>query len=260
MKKDKQKLTKFIQKHWIAAYFCAALIIAVVVNIGMRLPIVSFNTSLKSDTWLTFWGSYLGGAIGCLPAIAAYRHSIDESNRQHQEFQEQLQESRKQADEQYGNMEKDRHLSHLPVIDNRLKYIKSLTDLSSVSISSIRILLEQGSIPNGYAPKTPDLVEIQNILKKNKLDVVLLNIRNVGHGPALAISLYFAASAFSIGTLAEQESCMILLCLNRNNERRYHLEFSFCDMLGWNYRQSHDFLLLTESSYLSPIDPPERVE
>lgn len=259
MKKGKQKLTKFIQKHWVAAYFCAALMIAVVVNIGMSLPITSFNTLLDEDDWLTFWGSYLGGAIGCLPALAAYRHSIDESNRQHQEFQEQLQESRKQAGEQYGNMEKDRHLSHLPVIDNQLTYIKSIADLSS-SFSSICVVLKQDTNASGHFQQAPDISEINEIIKTNRYDVVLLKIRNIGHGPALAIGLHFASSSFSIGTLAEQESCMVLLCLERTDTRAYHLEFSFSDMLGWNYQQSHDFQIGIARLFSAPIQPPERVE
>ena len=82
MKKLNHRLTKFIQDHWIGSYFLAILLLAIIINIGMQIPVISFNPSLDAPIWLTFWGSYLGGAIGCLPAIAAYRHSIDESKRQ----------------------------------------------------------------------------------------------------------------------------------------------------------------------------------
>ena len=259
MKKLNQKLTEFIKKHWLGSYVAVMLVIPGIVNGLMYLSIPTLP-DLNAPSWLDFWGGYLGSAIGCLPAIAAYLHTIDESKRQHQEFQEQLQESRKQAGGQYGNMEKDRHLSHLPVIDNHLTHINSTNDFSPVHSSSTHILLEQNYGASGYSIQTPSLTLINKILKRELHDIVLLNIRNVGHGPALAVYLHFAESSFSLGTLAEQESCMILLCLNRTNERRYHLEFSFSDMLDWNYRQSHDFLLGIERPFLSPINPPERVE
>ena len=243
---------------WLILYVLAILLVAGTINLFMNFAIPT-APGLTTSTWLTFWGSYLGGAIGCLPAIAAYRHSIDESNRQHQEFQEQLQESRKQAGEQYGNMEKDRHLSHLPVIDNQLTYIKSIADLSS-SFSSICVVLKQDTNASGHFQQAPDISEINEIIKTNRYDVVLLKIRNIGHGPALAIGLHFASSSFSIGTLAEQESCMVLLCLERTDTQAYHLEFSFSDMLGWNYQQSHDFQIGIARLFSAPIQPPERVE
>lgn len=163
MKKDKQKLTKFIQKHWIAAYFCAALIIAVVVNIGMRLPIVSFNTSLKSDTWLTFWGSYLGGAIGCLPALAAYRHSIDESDRQHKESEE------------------SRRLSVMPVFDCRIRYIS--TEYAKDDSSQYFVIDSNGTLREG---DFDDWLELDCYQKCNYIDLC-----NCGLGPALQAKLRF---------------------------------------------------------------------
>lgn len=165
MKKDKQKLTKFIQKHWIAAYFCAALIIAVVVNIGMRLPIVSFNTSLKSDTWLTFWGSYLGGAIGCLPAIASYRHSIDESSRQHKESEE------------------SRRLAVMPVFDCRIRYVS--TEYAKNNSSNF-FLVDPDGVLREAIDDGDDWSELYFCPDCNYIDLC-----NCGLGPALQVKLRF---------------------------------------------------------------------
>lgn len=163
MKKDKQKLTKFIQKHWIAAYFCAALIIAVVVNIGMSLPIASFNTLLDEDTWLTFWGSYLGGAIGCLPAIASYRHSIDESSRQHKESEE------------------SRRLAVMPVFDCRIRYIS--TEYAKDNSSQYFVIDSNGTLREG---DFDDWLELDCYQKCNYIDLC-----NCGLGPALQAKLRF---------------------------------------------------------------------
>ena len=244
---------------WILLYILGILLLAAIVNTLMGLAIPT-DASLNAPTWLGFWGSYLGGAIGCLPALAAYRHSIEESRRQHEEFQEQLQESRQQSDEQYKSTEKDRHASHLPVIDYDITHIESPVDFASVSLSSIRVVLLQGSDTSSVILKKLDVMEITGIIKNKQHDVVLLSIRNVGHGPALSVVLRCSSFSYPIRTLAENESCMILLCLNRTNSRTYHLEFTFSDMLGWNYRQSHDFMLGIEFPFPSPIQPPERVE
>nr|WP_326189664.1 hypothetical protein [uncultured Oscillibacter sp.] len=259
MKKLNHRLTKFIQNHWFGFYVVVMLAIPGIVNFLMNLAIPTLP-ELTAPTWLGFWGSYLGGAIGCLPALAAYRHSIEESRRQHKEFQEQLQESRRQSGEQYASTEKDRHAAHLPVIDYGITHIKSPADFSDVSLSSIRIVLVQLPNASGVSMEKLDIMEITGIIRNEQHDVVLLSIRNVGHGPALSVVLHCSSFSYPIRTLAENESCMILLCLNRTTSHAYHLEFSFSDMLGWNYRQSHDFLLGIEFPFPSPIQPPERVE
>lgn len=163
MKKSKQKLTKFIQKHWVAAYFCAALMIAVVVNIGMSLPITSFNTLLDEDDWLTFWGSYLGGAIGCLPAIAAYRHSIDESDRQHKESEE------------------SRRLAVMPAFDCRIRYVS--TEYAKDDSSQYFVIDFNGTLREG---DFDDWLELDCYPKCNYIDLC-----NCGLGPALQAKLRF---------------------------------------------------------------------
>lgn len=261
MKKLNLKFTAFIQSHWIGFYFLCMFAIAFTINLGMCAPIVSFNPSLEANDWLGFWGGYLGGAIGCLPALAAYRHSIDESKRQHEEFQEQLQESRRQSDTQYENMEKDRHLTHLPVMDNHLTLLKSISDLSLLSCPPIQVLYEQLPGTTGHYIRTPSQSELHRIFEKDDHDIILLNVRNIGHGPALSIRLFCeTASSVSIGALGEKDSYTFIFCLARSNNRSYHFKFSYSDMLGWNYQQSQDFQISGGRIFSSPIHSPKRVD
>ena len=69
---------------WICLYILVIIGIAGLINLLMSPSIPSIS-SIGAPTWLNFWGSYLGGAIGCLPAIAALQHSRREARRQHEE-------------------------------------------------------------------------------------------------------------------------------------------------------------------------------
>lgn len=64
---------------WLILYVLAILVVAGVIDLFMYLAIPT-APGLNAPTWLTFWGSYLGGAIGCLPlwrpsTITARRHA-----------------------------------------------------------------------------------------------------------------------------------------------------------------------------------------
>lgn len=259
MKKG-QKLTEFIQAHWLWAYVVAMLLIPGIVDGFMYLAIPT-RPDLTAPTWLTFWGSYLGGAIGCLPALAAYRHSIDESKRQHEEFQEQLLENRRQSDEQYKSAEKDRHLSHLPVIDNQITLLRSISDLSSISHPSIQVLYEQLPGSDGHYIRTPNQSELLRIFAKNDHDIILFHVRNIGHGPALSIKITSkTTSSVSIGALGEKDSYTFIFCLSPSGKSPHHFKFSYSDMLGWHYQQLHDFQIGVDRLFSAPIQPPEIVE
>lgn len=66
--------------HWIILYVVAILLVACAVN-GLMYLAVPTLPDLNAPTWLTFWGSYLGGAIGCLPALAALYDNRREARR-----------------------------------------------------------------------------------------------------------------------------------------------------------------------------------
>ena len=104
MKKLNHRLTKFIQNHWFGFYVVVMLAIPGIVNFLMNLAIPTLP-DLNAPSWLGFWGSYLGGAIGCLPALAALYDNRREARRQHEES------------------ERSRRLAVMPVFDCRIRYV-----------------------------------------------------------------------------------------------------------------------------------------
>lgn len=223
---------------WILGYVAVILVIAVVINVAMGLSIPT-SASLNGPSWLGFWGSYLGGAIGCIPALAALLHS------------------KAQAEEQKQNVEKDRHLANLPVLEDQILHIKKLSDLSQIGLSSISAILESSQDPKGYAMYDSTVGILREILEADSTDVMLLQVKNVGHGPALSVNLHFETTfEFPLGTLAEGETVNLILSLNRSPERTYPLKFSFGDMLNWKYSQSHEAYVGVARMFISPITPP----
>ncbi len=255
MKKDKQKLTKFIQKHWIAAYFCAALIIAVVVNIGMRLPIVSFNTSLKSDTWLTFWGSYLGGAIGCLPALAALYDNREEARRQHEENKE------------------SHRLAVIPVISCEICNIPySLEEMTSspTFFGAIFLDISEGfhdafrpSNASGYKEK---LKQYKNFHSND----VLFTFKNIGTGPALNVAVSCLGTPQNKSTLLKSigsnETTSFRLYIQIPSEAddnyrvQYDIEITFSDIFGNYYVQVQPLICTKDTCGLGNISRIELIK
>lgn len=230
------KKQKFLR--WLLIYILVILGIAIIVNVLMFLSIPT-DSSLNAPTWLGFWGSYLGGAIGCIPAFLALQHS-------------QL-----QSEAQRKDIEKDRHLANLPVLDDQILHIKKLSDLSSIGLSSINVILESRENLKGYSINDATAERLMEILETNSTDVLLLQVKNVGHGPALSVNLCFeTTSEFPLGTLAEGETFKLILSLNHYPERYYPLKFSFGDMLNWKYSQYHEAYVGISRTFLSPITPP----
>lgn len=89
---------------WILLYVVAILFVAGTVNVLMYLAVPTLP-DLNAPSWLGFWGSYLGGAIGCLPALEALYDNRREARRQHEES------------------EKSRRLAAMPVFDCRIRYV-----------------------------------------------------------------------------------------------------------------------------------------
>lgn len=232
MKKDKQKLTKFIQKHWVAAYFCAALMIAVVVNIGMSLPITSLNTFLDEHDWLTFWGSYLGGAIGCLPAIAAYRHSIDESDRQHKESEE------------------SRRLAVMPVFDCRIRYVS--TKKAKKRFSNFFLIDFNGKLCIG---DLEDWSELNCYPACHYMDLC-----NCGLGPALQAKLCFQDHRVDLFNLKNGYTSHYIFLfsskylLPSENEGTVHFTVECHDIYGNRYEQDLSFKVSRRLDHSNDVD------
>lgn len=220
MKKG-HKLTEFVQDHWISFYFAAALIVALIVNLGMSFPFASFNSYLDSGNWLGFWGSYLGGAIGCLPAIAAYRHSIDESKRQHAENEE------------------NRRLSVIPVFDCRIRYVSTKYAWKN-SLNFFLIDLNgklQEADENG-----DDWSELDCYQKCNFIDLC-----NCGLGPALQAKLFFNGHCVDLFNLQNGYTAHYIFLpsdkyfLSANTGSTVQFTIECLDIYGNHYAQDISF-------------------
>ena len=153
------KLKNFKKPHWLWLYTAALLCFALVVNTAMYLPIPTLK-SLSSDGWLGFWGGYLGGAIGCLPAIAALKEGHEESKRQNEE------------------REKDRRLSIMPVFRFELS--------PSPIIPAPSMKKEPQAIYFSEEVGFPDEL---NVMFYNVQPSYNLTIKNLGFGHAVNVSL-----------------------------------------------------------------------
>ncbi len=230
------KKQKFLR--WLLIYILVILGISIIVNVLMFLSIPT-DSSLNAPTWLGFWGSYLGGAIGCIPAFLALQHS------------------QMQSEAQRKDIEKDRHLANLPVLDDQIVHIKRLSDLSIIGSSSINVILESRENPKGYSINNATAEKLMEILESNSTDVLLLQVKNVGHGPALSVNLCFeTTSEFPLGALAEGETFNLILSLTRRPDSTYPLKFSFRDMLDWKHSQYHQVYIGLDLTLVSPISTP----
>ena len=220
MKKG-QKLTEFIQDHWISFYFAAALVVALIVNLGMSFPFASFNSSLNSGNWLGFWGSYLGGAIGCLPAIAAYRHSIDESKRQHEENEE------------------NRRLSVIPVFDCRIRYVS--TKYAWKNSLNFFLIDLNGKLQEAVEDSA-DWYELDCSPKCNFIDLC-----NCGLGPALQAKLFFNGHCVDLFNLQNGYTAHYIFLpsnkyfLSANIESTVQFTIECLDIYGNHYAQDISF-------------------
>lgn len=147
---------------WLILYVLAILVVAGVIDLFMYLAIPT-APGLNAPTWLTFWGSYLGGAIGCLPALAA------------------LYDNRKEARKQHAETEKNRRLAVMPVFDCRIRYIS--TEYAKDDSSQYFVIDSNGTLREG---DFDDWLELDCYQKCNYIDLC-----NCGLGPALQAKLRF---------------------------------------------------------------------
>lgn len=231
-------------KHfWFLLYIAAVLAVALLLNFLMWLPIPTFG-SLGAEHWLGFWGSYLGGALGCLPAIAALVENRRESKRQHEET------------------ERDRHFSRLPMIDSAIERISYISSLDPGTITAV-MEIDPGTV--SFRWKACDRAYLESLSWEKAL--FLLDLENIGFGPALDLSVRFLCDTdFSIGTLQEHQSFRLLVAISPEMVEPYidhgaqlQAEFSFKDILEWRYAQSQEFHILPDKAIFSPISSPEHL-
>ena len=234
------KIAALEKYSWIFRYIVAILFVALLLNFLMWLPIPTFGT-LRAEHWLGFWGSYLGGALGCLPAIAALVENRKESRRLHEET------------------ERDRHFSRLPMIDGAVERISSDTFFDPNSVDAVMSITYEGTSFRWKAISLPYVMDLQ---KENT--VFLLRMNNIGFGPALDLNITFLSNApFSIGTLQEQHTFQLLVSIppemlegRIGNHIVHQLAVSFKDILEWRYVQHQEFRILEKKAIFSPISSP----
>lgn len=230
---------------WIWIYAAVIVLLAGVINIFMWLPIPTFG-SLSETSWLGFWGSYLGGAPGCLPAIAA------------------LIEGRQQAKREHKEREKDRHFSHMPVFDCEMEYISDFSsDTFTLSdIKSIMMITASGCRFIWDPLHFPDIYDRTDLFGSFPLYV---RLKNVGLGPAMNAKVsIFGQRPFSIGQfpVGKEFAFMVILDSSSNNSLAGDLTatISFEDVFEWCYTQKQPFIKKSEGVTCLPIFSPQLQE
>lgn len=215
MKKNKEPT------HWLWKYVAAILLFAAAVNGAMYLPIPTLST-LTSGDWLGFWGGYLGGAIGCIPAIAALLHSQSEAKRLHEETAEAQRCSvlpifsvSTNAQFSIENLSKDTHCISLN--SDGKQQVKT-----PASHTSTRIFLD--SCPS------------------NDFSRYNCQLRNVGLGPALNLEVYVKTEAtpgqihVTLNAYGTGEAAHFLFCVPIKETSNIQILYS--DIFGNRYNQS----------------------
>lgn len=148
---------------WLVLYVFGILLVAVTVNLLMHLAIPTLP-DLNAPTWLGFWGSYLGGAIGCLPALAALYDNREEARRRHEENKE------------------SRRLAVMPVFDCRIRHVSH--KYAEKHFSDFFVIDSSGTLYK--ADDADDWIELDCRQECNYIDLC-----NCGLGPAIQAKLFY---------------------------------------------------------------------
>lgn len=228
--------------HWIWKYIVLMLFLAAAVNAVMYLPIPTLSTPSSGDL-LGFWGSFLGGIIGCIPAIAALLHSQAESKRLHEEATE----AQRNSVLPVFSVFLDRNISAKDPNDYKMFLLVS-TD-KGISARPISRIADYTS----YLEECAD---------ENKWIRCNLMLRNIGLGPALGPLLSFDLDEYpncgtvAFSSLGAEQEILFLMCAPVGTSSRCKIVFS--DIFGNTYsqlfaihydrpRESHSFI---------PASPP----
>lgn len=215
MKKSKEPT------HWLWKYVAAILLFAAAVNGAMYLPIPTLSTLTSSD-WLGFWGGYLGGAIGCIPAIAALLHSQAEAKRLHEETAEA------------------QRCSVLPVFS---VFIDRNLSAKSPDEYDMYIAL----FPNGKIARIPNACngDYDDFLEEFDADEWVrcnLSLQNIGLGPALNPVITFVMdempnhATVSFHSISATQNILVLLSAPTQSSLQCKIGYS--DIFGNKYSQS----------------------
>lgn len=178
--------------------------------------------SPAAGDWLGFWGSYLGGVIGCIPAIAALLHSQAESKRLHEEATE----AQRNSVLPVFSVFLDRNISAKDPNDYKMFLLVS-TD-KGISARPISRIADYTS----YLEECAD---------ENKWIRCNLMLRNIGLGPALDPLLSFDLDEYpncgtvAFSSLGAEQEILFLMCAPVGTSSRCKIVFS--DIFGNTYSQ-----------------------
>lgn len=239
--------------HWIILYVVAILLVACAVNGLMYLAIPTLP-DLSAPSWLDFWGGYLGGAIGCLPALAALYDNRREARRQHEES------------------ETSRRLSAMPVIaceDNSSSF--SLGQVESLLKLSGMILLDIASGFHDFFTTDEPMNYAEHLeqIDDSYSGLVFIDFQNIGLGPALNVSVSCSNSPqkrpLLMKSIGSNETRSLLLCVQIPHEAddnyliRYDIEIKFSDIFGNQYVQVQPLMCRKKQHAISDISIPTLV-
>ena len=170
------------QKHsgnWLWLYALAVILLALAVNVAMCIPIPTLH-SLTSGDWLNFWGGYLGGVLGCIPAFAALHESRRQARQQHDEVQAQLEESRRQTEQMLYDSQEVRRCSVMPLVDLTIFPLNHCPSTEELDEYWCLMTDTQGA---NYTYRPTILTSEKYRQAPGRYYVVY--VRNIGLGPAL---------------------------------------------------------------------------
>lgn len=231
-------------------YIVAILLLAGAVYLFMHLAIPTLP-NLNASTWLGFWGSYLGGAIGCLPALAALYDNREEARRQHEETKT------------------DRRLEIMPVFSCKTNVL-SRDHIENISIQSLSGLLflnpTEGFCDTFLSGSFVDYVRKMNAADSSYL-FISLELTNIGFGPALNVFLSSTITSshriIPINSIGANDNRTLIVGLNippnASNEQlfKYNISISFTDVFGNAYSQDQPLVIKKGAYFFSEISFPK---
>lgn len=236
---------------WILGYVAVILVIAGAINFAMGFSIPT-NASLNGPTWLGFWGSYLGGAIGCIPALAALYDNRLEARRQHEES------------------EKSRRLAALPVIaceDSSSAFQAAQLD-EFFKLSALVLLDSDKGLHDSFSADHPSkYAEKLKQLDSSYSWIIYFDFHNIGAGPALNVSLACLNipqhGTIPLASIGPNESKALLVCVQIPPEAddhyqvQYNIGITFNDIFGNHYAQVQPLVCRKNQHGLDSISVPE---
>ncbi len=194
--------------------------IPIIINylfLNFQIPSAS---NLGNGEWLSFWGSYLGAFIGCVPAFLAIEQNKKQFRQQHEEVKLQLDESRKQFQQTVFDAQESRRCAAIPIVDLCIfplsefpdsdaikRYFGIITDTTGINEVNVSTNLDESSRE-----------KIQGIF-------YAFQVSNLGLGPALKAKICSDNTNYFEGDVAVAQEWNFILCVTSANQKNKQFDF-----------------------------------